>query len=226
MHPMTDHHGKSPSPFYNKSEIKKRGWTDTAITKFLGSPDRISRNRRRRNSTVHLYLKDRVEKCESTTAWKEWKQKSQRRSDAMKASAAERREDTLRLAEKVLDTIHLTDECLDLSWETLKELSSANFFAIEEKRALHRKNYVPEQITSRRTDKFFHRIAVNYLRHDGTDYDHDLDKYFNMIGVNTAKDMIRDRTYQVIAENYPYLSDECDRQLEHRRAKMRRKGQL
>lgn len=77
--------------------------------------------------------------------------------------------------------------------------------------------YEAQQITARRTDKFFDRIEVNFLRHEGTTYDDELEEYFNKTGVGQAVDMVRERVYELIATSYPHLREECGRQLEQRR---------
>ena len=217
---------KSMSPFYNKTEIKARGWTDTAITRFLGDPDRITRNRRNKRGKVNLYAKARVEAQESTAAWKEWKQGSEKRSARLKETNARKRDETVRIATEVLQHLHLADEFKGLTRQQLKDRASESFLAIEQRRARHRKNYTPEQITPRRGEKFFDRIIVNWLRHDGTVYDAQLDEYFNLVGVNVAKDMVREQIYRLIAAEYPELADECERQLKLRRNKQRRAGKL
>ena len=86
-----------------------------------------------------------------------------------------------------------------------------------------RGKYVAEQIISRRTDTFFNRIEANYLRHEGTVYDDELKEYFNATGVGQAIDMVRERIYGVIAEYYPHLANECEKQLGKRRSKEARK---
>lgn len=217
---------KKQSPFYNRSQLKERGWTDTAIDRFMKSPDLLSKNRRRRGAKIKLYDKDRAHTAESSPAWKAWKQKSQKRSDAMKASAAKKRNETLSEVNTVLDTLHLSNDVTGLDYATLKSKASENFLRIENNRAQRRKNYTPEKITSRRTDKFFHRIITNWLRHDGTTYDSRLDELFNKIGVNDGKVMIRTRIYDLIAQEYPYLADECERQNEVRTTKLQRQGKI
>ncbi|MCK0441167.1 hypothetical protein MUG78_17345 [Gordonia alkaliphila] len=213
--------------FWNKSQVLSRGWTESGITRFLGAPDAVRRNpRRRKGPKIQLFCKDRVALAEGSAQWQEWKAKSQERSDRAVARAAKAREETLTAAQEALSTLELTDDYRGLTSTQIKARASASFLAIEQRRQERsRGRYVAEQITSRRTDAFFDRIMVNWLRHEGTRYDNSLDDYFNLVGVDVAKDMIRERAYILIAEEYPFLATECHRQLEHRRrGTLRRTG--
>lgn len=216
---------QSTSPFYNKSEVLARGWTETSIKNFLGRPDRRGKNRKGRSGKVSLYFKDRVEAMEKTDRFKEWKVKSQARSDASTKAAQAKRQQTLDMVASRLDSVHLVDEVRGLSREELREKASASFLEIEARREQRsRGRYKAESITSRRTESFFDRIEVNWLRHEGTTYDDELDVYFRKTGVNQAKDMVRERIYTQIAQEYPHLENECERQLGVRRAKAARKN--
>lgn len=214
----------SDSPFYNKTELKQRGWTDTAIAKFLGNPDRKGKNRKGRRGKVSLYFKDNVHRAEATPQFKEWKLQSKVRSQASLRAAEKKRQETLDKVTSRLDSIDLKDEYKYLSRQELRQRSSASFLGIERRREQRsRGKYVAEQITSRRTDAFFNRIEANYLRHEGTVYDNELKEYFNATGVGQAIDMVRERIYGVIAEYYPHLEEECEKQLGKRRSKEARK---
>lgn len=207
------------SAFLNKSQILDRGWTASAITKFLGEPDRVARNKRNRKAKIQLFDYDRVLSEENTAAWKKWKQGSLKRSAAAKQAAATRRRDTIAKATSRLHTIVLDPEYTGLSKKALKRAAVEHF----EQRELVREyrsggNYVAETITPRRGDPFIERITVNFLRHSGTIYDKELDTYFSSIGVNQAKDIVREHVYGLIKTEYPYLASECDRQLGLRRA--------
>lgn len=212
------------SPFYNKTELKERGWTDTAIKKFLGNPDRKGKNRKGRRGKVTLYFKDRVHDAESTPQFKEWKTKSEARSQASLKAAEKKRQETLDKVTLRLDSIDLKEEYKTLTREDLRQKASDSFLTLEQRReARSNGKYVAEQITSRRTDAFFNRIETNYLRHEGTIYDEELKEYFNATGVGQAIDMVRERVYDTITIYYPHLANECEKQLGKRRAKEARK---
>lgn len=209
--------------FYNKSQLKERGWTPAAISRFLGKPDTTTRSRRNRRQRIQLFDTLRVEQAENTAAWKEWKKGSLARSAALKKSAAVKRQATLDKAASRLHTITLRDDVVGLSPARLQKLANEHFLHREQERELRSGGrYIAETITDRRSQGFLDRIAVNWLRHEGTVYDRELDEYFANIGVNQAKDMVREHVYALIAAAYPHLAGECDRQLGVRRAKSAR----
>ena len=76
--------------YFSKASLKERGWTDTAIAKFLGEEDKKDANSHNRYSPVRLYLKKRVSEIESTLEFKAWQEKSKKRSEAAKKGAQTR----------------------------------------------------------------------------------------------------------------------------------------
>lgn len=137
----------SDSPFYNKTELKQRGWTDTAITKFLGNPDRKGKNRKGRRGKVSLYFKDNVQRVEATSQFKEWKLQSKARSQASLRAAEKKRQETLDKVSERLDSIALKEECKNLSREELRQRASESFLEIERRREQRsRGRYVAEQL--------------------------------------------------------------------------------
>lgn len=76
--------------YFSKASLKERGWTDTAITKFLGEEDKKAANSHNRHSPVRLYLKKRVLEIESTPEFKAWQEKSKKRSESAKKGAQTR----------------------------------------------------------------------------------------------------------------------------------------
>lgn len=87
----------------------------------------------------------------------------------------------------------------------------------DERAALYDHYFDPVDVTGA-SDGFYQRIKVNYLRHEGTRYDHELERYIGKTGVADAEDMVREHVYELIAAEYPHLADECNRQLADRRA--------
>src|SRR5438105_13494700 len=59
---------------------------------------------------------------------------------------------------------------------------------------------------------FLTRIAVNFIRHELTEYDHALADGAGKTGINKAVDGIRQKVYSAIAAAYPVFSLECQRQ--------------
>lgn len=209
---------RTGSGYYNKSELKDRDWTEASIKKFLGSPDKTARNSRRRKSPILLYDKNRVHDIEDSPQFKAWLEKSARRRESARRAAAKKRDTTIEFAKSRVGNIHLSPSAVGLSRQELRSRAKESFLALEEAREIRSGGrYQAEGITSRRSEGFFNRIEVNWLRHEATIYDDELTEYFNQVGVGHAVDIVREHVYGLIADAYPHLRDECDRQLEQRR---------
>jgi len=81
---------------------------------------------------------------------------------------------------------------------------------------LARGNYDYDQATPDSDPAFLERIAVNYLRHELSDYEPELAKLFGQVGRADASSVVRKRVYNAIADAYPDLASECSRQLRDR----------
>lgn len=108
-----------------------------------------------------------------------------------------------------------------LSRKKLRKKAVAHYNDRQIQRAYMRDWYSDYDINTASTtgsdDAFYNRIEVNYLRHAATEYDDELDSYFNKVGVRDAVDRVRAHVYELISTAYPHLKDECDRQLTIRR---------
>lgn len=201
--------------YLTKAAIKKeRGWTDTAIKKFLGDPDKLGSNPYSSKTPSHLYLLSRVKKAERTKRFKDWKQKSKTRRASARKAANTRKEKTLAKVRSRLGEIQLHPAARGLSTKKLRKLAVASYEELE----LERNWDEPRMVEDDAPQEFIQRIEVNFLRHEGTMYDSELEEYAGSTGVREAVDMVRERVYEVIANEYPFLKKECERQLAERRA--------
>lgn len=201
--------------YLTKAAIKKeRGWTDTAISKFLGDPDKLGSNPYSSKTPSHLYLLSRVKKAERTKKFKEWKAKSEKRRSSARKAANTRKEKTLAKVRSRLGEIRLHPRARGLSTKKLRKLAVASYEELE----LERNWDEPRMVEDDAPQEFIQRIEVNFLRHEATMYDAELEEYAGSTGVREAVDMVRERVYEVIANEYPFLKKECERQLAERRA--------
>lgn len=201
--------------YLTKAAIKKeRGWTEGAITKFLGDPDKLGSNPYSSKTPSHLYLLSRVKKAERTKRFKEWKAKSETRRIAARKAANTRKEKTLHKVRSRLGEIQLHPQARGLSKKRLRKLAVASYEDLEMERNWDEPRIVDKDAPA----TFIHRIEVNFLRHEATMYDAELEEYAGSTGVREAVDMVRERVYEVIADEYPHLKKECERQLAERRA--------
>lgn len=188
----------SDNAYITKTTLHEREWTDAGIRRFLGPPDKTKKNPRYISSTVCLYRLDRVEAAERTPEFQKWL--AGRRARGARASLAASRQ-----SEALVDEM--------ANWEP-----GIPLLPLDElyRRAIRAYNAVSlDQRQSASTDsdpQFLQRIAVNYVRHETSDYDAMLNSLRGRVGIRAATDMVRARVFGAIAVKYPALADEAMRQ--------------
>jgi len=65
-------------------------------------------------------------------------------------------------------------------------------------------------------EEFLNRITVNYLRHRCSPYERKLTEIAGKVGTKEAYILLNQSIFKKIAERYPTLEAECDRQLEEK----------
>ena len=194
------------------SKLKLRGWTDTLIRVLLGEPDQLKTNPHYRTGPkMRLYKLDRIIIAESTDAFLN---RRVRANGAKKAVGTKR----LNLLEHVnsisieINTIS-TEELTRLACEAYNDLWEGHH-------GFSRKEWKMANVTD--DHLFIRRITVNYLRHEVSPYEGTLKSLFGMVGVREGSKLIKERVLDRIAEAYPHLNSECNRQKHS--IKTRRKG--
>jgi hypothetical protein len=192
--------------------VGKRGWTDAAVTRFLGAPDVTAPNPHYRSGPpMGLYALERVERIEATPEFQTWRMASlTRQSRALCAVETKRR----RLAEYVAG-LRIAVPVLDAAELLCRAVESYNDHQYS--RQLEREERGREfDWTPASADgidaAFAERITVNYLRHRLTRYERELARVYGRVGVDDAKRELRAKVYAAIAAAYPALAAECARQ--------------
>lgn len=205
-----------------KTDVKKRpGWNDDRLERYLGAPDFTTENSYRKGAITNWYMTKRVEKAESYKTFQKEAQSSiqqhEKRKQAGLKAAETKRAKTRQLVEKRLAEVTLEPKVTGLKQHQLYSLAVDHYNDLQEWRSVERGkhgfNYATVQNSS---EHFLHRICVNFLRHDGTTYDEELESYFNQVGKDEAINMVRKHVYDLISQEYPYLSAECERQMAER----------
>ena len=205
-----------------KTDVKKRpGWNDDRLERYLGAPDFTTENSYRKNSTTNWYMTKRVEKAEKYKTFQKEAQKAidqhVKRKEAGRKAAETKRAKTRQLVEDRLKEVVLVQEVKGLKKRQLYNLAVDHYNDLHEWRSIERNNYNFEYATVQgSSEDFLERIAVNFLRHDGTTYDEELEAYFNRVGKHEAINAVREHVYDLISHEYPYLSAECSRQMSER----------
>ena len=197
-----------------KTQLKKRpGWNDDRLEKFLGAPDFTTQNSYRRDMETSWFMMSRIKKAENYKSFQKdaaqaLKQHSKRKKAAEKAVETKKRK-TLNKVQERIDNIKLKKKYRNLSTKQLYIRAARSYDDYQ----LLKDNWehVPVDINTSTTE-FLNRITVNYLRHNCTTYDSELEQYFNTVGKQEAINMIRKHIYLLIVNHYPFLKDECVKQ--------------
>ena len=73
--------------YLNRQKLRERGWTDTAMKRFLGEPDRTGRNPYHRSGPEIKYsLRRSIEAIERSAAFVDWLSQSKPRKLAARAA--------------------------------------------------------------------------------------------------------------------------------------------
>lgn len=185
-----------------------RGWTKTAIEKFLDPPDKTSPNPHYRSGApMKLYLLTRVKRKEKIKAYLAWLQDSAARRVRAQATADKRRAATIAAVQawqpKLGETMSMPDV-------TAAAIAHYNERQLDRSFDRGRDPGEPARLTSDRA--FLQRIAVNYLRHEVTDYEQVLADLTTQIGKDDAYLVVRKRVLEAIGNAYPELATETARQ--------------
>lgn len=193
--------------YISKAGLKTRGWTDSMISIFLGNPDLERFNPHYKSAPkMKLYKLSRIINLEGTEEFNIRRIKSEQRSKVMKKVAKNKE---MRLLEEIK---RLEISVRIISPESLLKASIKGYNDFHEYVSMERGNYDFVPADSGSDKSFLQRIQVNYLRHNLTEYDHELENVAGKIGIAKAILMIKEKVYDAIALAYPYLSQECNRQ--------------
>lgn len=201
-------HEEDGQRYVSLAGLRLRGWTGGMVHRLLGAADRLSVNPRFRDAPrVRLYRLDRVEAAERSDEFRAVAQSSGRRSEAVRAAMRRRREEVLeRIRNEPIDVPRLDPGKLALR-------------AVEH-RARREAEWGRAGGDGTIADGPGGRSSldpwkVDYLRHRLRHYDQLLDTlpgHGRSSGRAEAATLLRERICAAIAEAYPPLAQECERQ--------------
>ncbi|GHB44498.1 hypothetical protein GCM10010306_042620 [Streptomyces umbrinus] len=220
--------------------LRARGWTDGIVRRLLGEPDRLSAHPRFRSAPwTRMYRVERVEAAEqseefrSGAAFRSGVAFAARRSGAVRKAAGRRgRESVARRRREVLARI--LAEPIDVPRMDAGELarravehrarrereatsgtaSTANALDAPNTLSPPRSPNPPRSLNPPHTDPAsLDRWKVDYLRHRLSPYDELLEGLSSREGRGRAAALLRQRIHAAIAEAYPGLAAECERQV-------------
>lgn len=192
------------------TDLRRRGWTAAAASRFLGEPDAVVEKRRggwliRENR----YSAARVAAIEAGEAFAAWAVERDRRRRAAEVG----------LERAVAEAAAWSPAVPRKGLQELRQLAADHYNERLFRRMERRQDFAGRPAELGSAPAFLDRISVNYLRHAATRYDELLDKLDRMgrRGSGLAS-TIRRRALEAIREAYPELAAECDRQIRGRAA--------
>jgi hypothetical protein len=202
---------KVEEPFVSKSGLKHRGWTDTAIEKFLKAPDKEVDNPHYKCAPkMKLYAMKRVERVEASARFARFASSSAKR----KASASKAVSTKIDRLVKEINKLHI--EVKKMEWLDLVKLAVDNYNEHHSWIAYERgyDDWRPATVNSE--VGFLARIAVNYLRHQMTDYEEKIERMFGKTGTKAGYILLNRKIYGAIDKAYPNLEWECANQMKRK----------
>jgi hypothetical protein len=199
--------------------LRARGWTAGMVRQLLGEPDLSGVNPRFRSAPqTRLYLVERVEAAERSDEFRAVAAAAARRPGTAKAADRRRRREVLaRIAAEPVDVPRLTpDRLAALAVEHRRRREARRAHGRWDPPVEHPPVGDPPTTVDGAGPGPLQRWKVDYLRHRLARYDDILDEMYGRTGRAAAEELLRRRVYAAIAEAYPDLAQECERQLRER----------
>ncbi len=187
------------------SELRRRGWTATAVRRFLGRPDAaVERVRGGWSYVEHRFAAPRVRAAEVSPAFAAWMQER----DARRAAARRGQERAL------VEAVELVSDVPRMPLAELHGLAVENYNERLLERMSRRQEWGKRPASVGSEPTFLARLSVNYLRHVRTPYDAVL-RRLDRLGQpgRDAAIRVKRRVLDAVAIAYPELAAECARQL-------------
>lgn len=204
--------------FYNKSDLKNElGFTDAMIrdlmsSGILGKPIERQNPMFRSGSPMMLWRKSEIEQVMTTDEFRAAKEKADKRRASSAKAVAAKKDKTMRDVEEAISRIVVMKA--GKSRDEVLRAGVAHKVMLDDARAANRGQYnesVPDDYYSA-DEATKERWAVNYIRHELTEYDEELWGMAGKVGVSEAYKRYKAAVLHAIASKYPFLTDECERQ--------------
>jgi len=179
--------------------LNRPGWTASLVVRLLRDPDQRKKTHRIRQPLA-LYAMSRIEQAEASVEFTS----AQKDIAKRKAAAAKAVETKIAKLMAQIDAMTVTVQ--------RHKLAHVRRMAIENYNARGFNRGFSVYATEKDDPAFLDRITVNFIRHELTEYDTVLWEIAGKTGVSQAVTGIRQRVYSAIAQEYPDLKHECDRQ--------------
>jgi len=183
--------------------LKARGWSEAMIKQFLSEPDELKPNPYYKSAApMRLYNLKRVEKVEKSKKFIEAKAAADRRKESAAKGVATKVEKAVEYAKTVKIEVPV------VNYDTLVKHACRHYNDWHEcdRNGMPNIDFIPAD-PKHSDPEFLHRITINYLRHECTSYDDELEKLFGKTGIHEAHQILQRRINKEISTTYPQLND-------------------
>lgn len=209
---MTDK--KKKDKMITLTELKKRyGITDKLVKEFFKDPDEYVTNPFYKNAApMKLYNEKRINRIIKTKKFEKAFNESIKRKDAARKAVQTKIEKTMSETKKKIKKIQVT--VLDISDNELRNMAIKSYIEFKEYRDMMYDNYYSDYYDAYNADsETIDRWTVNYIRHNLTEYDHELYNMAGSVGIHDAYTMYKEAVLKKIGKAYPNYKKECKRQI-------------
>lgn len=203
---------KSLDSYLCKSQIIERdNWTEMAIKELLGEPDKTKPNPKyKRAAPMKLYLESRVDAAEQNEDFQMFVTKNSKRRAGAKLAIVTKTNKAIEYASNI------EIEVPSYPKKTIIELACQSYNSFQLYKQLNSRNhiYYHDEATPDSDVDFLERICVNYIRHQLTKYEEELNNIKGVVGKGEAYAILKKRINSAIGEQYPWLKNEAEEQTE------------
>lgn len=184
-----------------QSDILARGWTKKMIDAFLSDPV-LKNNPYNARSKIKLYAENDVLKAEQTDAFKIAFEKAEKRRNAARKAVLTKKTKLENEMQYAADHIHVLQK-------PIKDIRRMTLQAVQH-RAIEKGSV--EFVADCAPEETVRRWMVNHIRHNMTEYDSALLIVNGKVGKDEAYRKFKNIVLDKIAEAYPELAEECEKQ--------------
>lgn len=183
--------------YISKTSLLKRGWTEKSITELLPEPQLVENPHYKSAAKMKLWDLKIVEKKEKTKKFKEYAKKKAKRSQVMKKVASKKRKEIIEEAKKFDINVERIS-MFELKYKTLE--AKKNWYDFTEQYDRASSVFGADKETIKRWE-------INYIRHNLTNYDLELEKLYRKVGKADAYINYKGILMKKIYEVYPELKE-------------------
>jgi hypothetical protein len=186
-----------------KAAIKERGWTDSAIKKFLGSPEENRKNPHYRSGPpMQLWRVETVCEAEQNPEFIDWKTKHDCRREGLKKRAIEQHQQRRSLLMEWVNSLAI--EVPKYSEDQLFKFAIENYNDLWSDRGKFEK--LIYQDFKKLDPEFLHRITINALLYALSNYEYHLAEVEGLTGASEARSSLKRRILTSIHRVYPNIT--------------------